>query len=258
MTAGNAGQIRTERRGDVLEMVIDRPAKMNGFTGTMFHQLATAYTALEMSDARCGLLRAEGPHFTAGLDLPSIDPTKPLWPEGLIDPLSLRAPLRTKPVVQAVTGICFTIGIELGLANDIVVAANDTRFSQLEVKRGLFAFGGATLRMPERAGWGNAMRWLLTGDEFTAAEAYRCGFVQELCDAAEVLPRARAIADRIAAQAPLAVQAMIRTARQAQEAAREAVVPGYAQEIEALVNSEDFAEGVRSFVERRPGQFKGR
>lgn len=252
------GRIRAERRGDVFEMVIDRPAKMNGFTPAMLRGLAERYTEYEQSDARCALLRAEGPHFTAGLDLKSVQPTDALWPPGLIDPLSLRAPIRTKPVVQAVHGVCFTIGIELGLANDIVVAAEDTRFSQLEVKRGLFAFGGATLRMPERAGWGNAMRWLLTGDELTAAEAHRLGFVQELCEASQVLERARALADRIAAQSPLAVQATLRSARLAEAAAREAAVASYPGEIEALVKSEDFAEGVRSFVERRAGQYRGR
>ena len=70
-----------------------------------------------------------------------------------------------KPLVIAVQGICFTVGVELMLSADIVVAADDCRFSQMEVKRGIMARGGATIRMVERAGWGNAMRYLLTGDE---------------------------------------------------------------------------------------------
>ena len=98
-----------------------------------------------------------------------------VYPLGSIDPLSLRPPIRTKPLVCAVQGICFTLGIELMLAADIVIAADDCRFAQIEVKRGIMPTGGATVRMVERAGWGNAQRYLLTGDEFGAAEALRLG-----------------------------------------------------------------------------------
>ena len=86
-------------------------------------------------------------------------------------------------------GITFTIGIELMLAADVVVAASDCRFSQLEVKRGIMATGGATIRMVERAGWGNAMRYLLTGDEFDVATALRLGFVQEVTAPGDQLNR---------------------------------------------------------------------
>ena len=82
-------------------------------------------------------------------------------------------------------GICFTLGIELMLAADIVIAAEDCRFAQIEVKRGIMPAGGATVRMVERAGWGNAQRYLLTGDEFGAAEALRLGFVQEVVPAGQ-------------------------------------------------------------------------
>ena len=96
MSDSNAGRIRTERRGDVLEIIIDRPAKMNGFTPEMLLGLAQAYTEYERGDARCALLWAEGANFTAGLDLSVTDPSKQLFPPDLIDPLSLRAPIRTK------------------------------------------------------------------------------------------------------------------------------------------------------------------
>ena len=108
-----------------------------------------------------------------------------VYPVGSVDPLSLRPPIRTKPLVCAVQGICFTLGIELMLAADIVVAADDCRFAQIEVKRGIMPAGGATIRMVERAGWGNAQRYLLTGDEFGAAEALRLGFVQEVVPAGQ-------------------------------------------------------------------------
>src|SRR5262249_20911651 len=175
------GRITTERRGRLFLIAIDRPKKYNGFTPAMLTELAEAYTAYEReSELWCAVLHAEGQHFTAGLQLSAFDITADLIPKGLGDPLALRLPLRKKSVVVAVKGICFTIGIELMLAADIVVAEEGTRFAQVEVKRGLPAFGGATIRFVERAGWGNAMRYLLTGDEFDPATAHRLGFVQQV------------------------------------------------------------------------------
>ncbi|MDE0704407.1 MAG: enoyl-CoA hydratase-related protein, partial [Rhodospirillaceae bacterium] len=164
------GRIATERRGGLFLIGIDRPAKYNGFTPEMCVGLAEAYSEYEADgDLRCAVVHAAGAHFTAGLELSAFDITEPaFFPPDLVDPFDLRPPFRTKPVVAAVKGICFTLGIELMLAADVAVAEEGTRFSQLEVKRGLMAFGGATIRFVERAGWGDAMRWLLTGDEFDA------------------------------------------------------------------------------------------
>ena len=99
------------------------------------------------------------------------------------------------------------------LACDVRVAARDTRFGQIEIKRGIYPVGGATLRMPRELGWGNAMRWLLTGDELGAEEALRIGLVQELVEPGEQLERALALGERIAAQAPLGVRATLASAR---------------------------------------------
>ncbi len=120
------------------------------------------------------------------------------------------------PSIAAVNGKCLTVGIELVLAADICVAAENATFAQIEIKRGIFPFGGATLRFAERAGWGNAMRWLLTGDEFDAHEAYRIGLVQEIVADNTQLDKAIEIATRIAKQAPLGVYATIKSARKVQ------------------------------------------
>lgn len=253
------GRIVTETRGHVRLIGIDRPQKYNGFTPQMVRQLAQAYQAYEEdAEAWCALLWAQGQHFTAGLQLDRFDITDGLGIEGLIDPLDLRPPRRTKPIVAAVRGICFTIGIELMLAADVVVAGAQTRFGQMEVKRGLMAYGGATIRMVERAGWGNAMKWLLTGDEFDASEALRVGFVQEVVNDDEVFERGLALATRIAEQAPLAVQASRRSAQVAVEQGHEAAVALFDGQLKKLAASDDFAEGVKSFVERRAGRYRGR
>src|SRR4029079_13137946 len=121
------------------------------------------------------------------------------------------------PVVLAVNGIAFTLSIELALAADIVVAADTVRFRQLEIARGILPFGGATFRAPAKLGWGNAMRFLLTAEEFGATEALRIGLVQEVVPAGQHVDRARALAQLIARQAPLGVQATLANARLAHD-----------------------------------------
>ncbi|HUF20041.1 MAG TPA: crotonase/enoyl-CoA hydratase family protein [Burkholderiales bacterium] len=257
------GRITTELREGVMLIAIDRPAKLNGFTPAMLRGLAQAYTALESDpQARCALVYAHGKHFTAGLDLPKVAPhlggDTLLVEADEIDPFDLRPPFRSKPVVVAVHGICFTLGIELMLAADVVVAASDTRFAQIEVQRGLLPTGGATFRMVERAGWGNAMRYLLTGDEFDAPTAQRLGFIQEIVEPGRQFDRALELAKRIAAQAPLAVCAAIENARLALREGPAAAAAQFGATQTRLLATEDFAEGLESFRSKRPPCFRGR
>ena len=260
------GRIVCETQGHVLLIGIDRPAKRNGFTPAMFRQLGEAYTRLD-DDAhlRVGVLHAVGEHFTAGLDLPTIAPLmqrgEKAVPLGLVDPLDLGMEgyrRRTKPMVVAVQGITYTLGIELMLAADVVIAADNCRFSQLEVKRGIMATGGATLRMSQRAGLGNALLHLLTGDEFDSAEALRLNFVQKVVPRPQLLAEALRVAQAIAEQAPLAVAATLHNARKAVEQGPRAAMEDFIRVQQTLSNSADAAEGVRSFVEKRPARFNGR
>jgi enoyl-CoA hydratase len=257
------GQVKTERREHVLLIGIDRPEKRNGFTPRIFSQLAAAYSELESTpELRCGVLYAEGDHFTAGLDMPKIAPLRragiPLVPPAEVDPFNLREPLRTKPMLVALKGICFTVAIELMLAADIAIAAENCRFSQLEVKRGIMPGCGATFRMAQRAGWGNAMQVLLTGDEFSAQDALRFNFVQEVVPVGKELPRALELAQRIARQAPLAVQATMQNGRTAMTQGWQAAYDQIASTQQRLYNSEDAQEGVQSFLEKREARFVGR
>lgn len=257
------GRIITEQRDGLFLIGIDRPAKLNGFTPSMLRGLAQAYTGFEREpQARCALVFAHGAHFTAGLDLPKVAPRLGAdtlaAEEGEVDPFGLRPPFRTKPVVVAVHGVCFTLGIELMLAADVVIAAADTRFAQLEVGRGLVPTGGATVRMVERAGWGNAMRYLLTGDEFDAQTALRLGFIQEIVEPGRQFERALEIARRIADQAPLALTAVIGNAGVALRQGPAAAVALFGPTQRKLLASGDFQEGLRSFTEKRAPRFSGR
>ena len=143
---------------------------------------------------------AKGPDFSRGLDLPSWGAALaagPLrQPPRFIDPLGTAGPVRSKPVVVAVQGQVTRVAHELFLAADVRVAAQDAVFNQGEVTAGSFPGGGATIRFTREAGWGNAMRYMLTGDEWHADDAHRMGLVQELTAPGQQLDRAMAVAQR--------------------------------------------------------------
>jgi enoyl-CoA hydratase/carnithine racemase len=156
---------------------------------------------------------------------------------------------------MAIQGICFTLGVELALASDIVVASQDAQFAQLEVARGILPFGGGTTRLPRVAGWGNAMRMLLTADTVTAADAYQMGIVTHLVET-NPIEAATAFAARIAQQAPLAVQATLASARAglvdaAQEHQR---LP---QRLGTLMMTHDVKRGMEAFLTKKPAVFEG-
>lgn len=255
--------ITVETREHLHLIAIDRADKRNAFDRATLVALAEAYTAFEDDPgARCAVLHARGDHFTAGLDLAEVGPHiaggGEIFPPALVDPLDLFGRRRTKPVVCAVKGWCLTIGIELLLASDVRIAAAGTRFRQMEVNRGIMPFGGATARFPQIAGWGNAMRWLLTGDELDANEALRIGLICEIAEPAALLDRAVELAGRIARCAPLAVQATLASSRAALEQPAEVALATLLDTARGLMKTEDAAEGVRSFIERREARFSGR
>ncbi len=257
-------RITIERRGPVLLMGLNRVDKRNAADLRLLQELAMAYGELERDPTlRVGLVFAHGDHFTGGLDLADIAPR--IGPEGIdfcppggIDPWQVSGRKLSKPVVIAVHGVCLTLGIELILASDVAVAAESTRFGQLEVSRGILPFGGATIRFPRQAGWGNAMRWLLTGDTFDAAEAHRIGLVQEVVPDGRQFDRALELAGRIAAQAPLAVQAILANARKAVREGDGAAEAELQPALVRLAGTEDAKIGMHAFLTRTDAEFLGR
>ena len=257
------GRIAIRKIGPIFDITIDRPEKYNGFTPRMFRELSDAYNAYEDgSDLRCAVISANGNHFTAGLDLPKmaahLNDDFIMATEGKIDIFGLRPPYRTKPVICAVKGICFTLGIELMLASDIVVAAENSRFAQIEVQRGIIPGGGATGRMVARAGWGNAMKYLLTGEEFDAQTAKSLNFVQEIVPVGEEKTRALQLAEMICESAPLAVQHTLINARSVKLHGEEAGYQELGKIQRSLLQTSDFQEGLKSFKEKRRPKFSGK
>ena len=257
-------RITVERDGHVLLIGFNRADKRNAADFRLLQELSLAYAELENDpELRVGLVFAHGDHFTAGLDLADVGPRigadgLDITGEGGINPWQVSGVALSKPVVVAVQGTCLTLGIELILSADITIAADTARFGQLEVARGILPFGGATIRFPRAVGWGDAMRWILTGDLFDAKEALRIGLVQEVVAHGEQYARGLELAQHIAARAPLAVQAALASARLA---VREGDAVAEAQLQPALVrlaSSEDAAIGMRAFLARETAEFVGR
>ncbi len=255
--------IRYEKRDALAFVELHRPEKRNAFNREMFRLLGDAMReADDDADVRCVVIHAAGPDFTTGLDLVDIAPA---WMRGElpfddddVDPWGVLARRRGKPLVTAVHGRCYTLGFELALASDCCIAAEDTVFALREVQIGIYPAGGGTWRLVASAGWSNAMRWVLTGDEMDAREAYRLALVQEVVPPQDRLERAVGIAERIAANAPLAVQAALASARRSVEEGWPAAIAALVPDIRRLIATRDAAEALAARAERRTPRFKGR
>jgi enoyl-CoA hydratase len=257
------GNIQVEQRGSVLLIGIDRPEAQNRFDAPMLIGLGKAYYRLDHEDElRAAVLYGVGRDFSLGVDrgafaaaqasgqLPPKDPD-------YINPVGLKPPYRMKPVVIAVHGGTKYLGHELFLASDVRVAANDAVFSQGEVARGVFPGGGATVRFAREAGWGNAMRYMLTGDEWGAAEAYRLGVLQEVTAPGKELDRALDLANKIAAAAPLGIRATLASSRQALAVDEATALAALQAEFGRLLQSQDAKEFQRALQEGRAPVYRG-
>ena len=248
---------------NICHIQLNRADKLNAADRQLLTEFSAAFTEADQNPlVRVVVVSAVGPHFTAGLDIGDVLGSAQgeglnLIPPGNIDPWAMATSRISKPVIVATSGTCFTLGVELILATDIAICDETTVFGQLEVTRGIIPFGGATSRFPARCGWGNAMKYMLTGQTFKASEALRIGLVQEVVPAGTQVERALQLAAQIAAQAPLAISALIAnatlgTSRQDQAHQQ---LPG---ELTRLLQTEDFAAGVAAFSTRTAPAFLGK
>ena len=211
---------------------------------------------------RVAVLYSQGPDFVGGvLDPESWAPVLrtgkfPETPQ-FVNPVGTIPPRREKPLVVAVQGKCQGAGHELFLAADVRVAASNTVFAQPEVTRGHFPAGGAPIAFVREAGWANAMRYMLTGDEWDAEEAYRMGLIQYVTPPGKQLDRAIEVARKISAAAPLGIRATIATAHRALSEGQEAAFAALFPELARLAQSDDHEEYFRALREKRSPAFHG-
>jgi enoyl-CoA hydratase/carnithine racemase len=252
-----------EKRGSIGFVKFNRPDKRNAFTIEMFQRVSEVFNeADEDTDVRCVVVHAEGPDTTTGLDLMNVVPSfrageVPIG-ENDVDPWHVIGRLRRKPMITATQGRCYTLGTEIALCSDICVAARGTRFGLKEVRVGIIPAGGGTFRFVQTAGYSNAMRYVLTGEEFDADEAYRMGVVQEIVEPGKQLERAQEMAEMIAGQAPFAVQAALAHAQSALLDGWRKAIADIVPVQRELINSEDAMEAATAMMQRRTPAFKGR
>jgi enoyl-CoA hydratase len=258
-----AGTVHLDVDGAIATLTIDRPTKRNTFTVAMAAELTAHCATIDRNDeVRAVIVTAVGPDaFCAGSDIALLDDLGSTW-EGrnravhgrdYIGPL-LR--LR-KPAVAAIRGYCLGGGLEIAVACDVRIASETASFGTPEVRLGWHAGSGNTTILPRLIGFGNAARWILTGDRFDAAEAHRVGLVQAVVPDGELDAAARAIADRLAANPPIAVQAAKHLIRQSQGTSIEQGLAWENDLYTYCMTTADSREGIAAFVEKRPPRFRG-
>jgi enoyl-CoA hydratase/carnithine racemase len=260
-TEQKTAEVRMTVEGHVCVISLDNTSKKNAITPELMSQLAAHLTTFEDDDELwVAVLDPAGEHTTAGLHMAKFfgpnATAKPI-PKDQVDPFALHR-RTTKPLISVVHGITYTVGIEMMLAGDIVIAADTARFCQLESKRGIAPLGGAHFRYLTRTGWGNAMYHLFLCDEFDAKEALRIGFVQEVHPYGKHRERAMEIAQAICKCAPLGLRATKKAALTYLEQGERAAVDAIPSIEKTVFATEDFKEGLQSFLERREARFRGR
>jgi enoyl-CoA hydratase/carnithine racemase len=253
-----------ERDGPVLVVTLNRPAARNALSPAMMDIMRQAWDQVDQDDdIRACVLTGAGGAFCAGMDLKAMNERPPgdSFSGGLdvtrIDAL-LKGRRLTKPLIAAVEGAAVAGGTEILQGTDIRVAGRSARFGVSEARWGLFPLGGSAVRLVRQIPYTLACDILLTGRHLTAAEALEIGLIGQVVDDGQALTRALEIAGTIAANGPLAVQAILRTIRET-----EGLPETDAFEIEAKIGisvfqSEDAKEGPRAFLEKRPPRFTGR
>lgn len=263
--------LRYERRWHVGTLTLSRPAKHNAQNPAMWRELTRlGDELLSDSSLRCLLVTGDGPSFSAGIDVVeglagiAVAPGGPAdHEEDVRHGLELAGtfewiPQLACPSVAAVQGHCYGAGLQLALACDLRIFADSARAGLLETRYGLLPDMGSTFRLPRLVGEGRARELILLGEVIDAAEALRIGLANRVVAAGDLEPAAREMAERLAAQPPLALSGARRAiAAGWHHEPRESLRAAVEEQLRCLA-SEDFAEGRRALAEGRPPEWQGR
>lgn len=249
-----------EINGHVAVLTINRPEARNAVNGAVANGIEEGIDKLEDDDdVWLGILTGVPPVFCAGADLKEINSGNAAGLQtkrGGFGGIVQRE--REKPLIAAVDGPALAGGTEIVLSCDLVVASKSATFGIPEVKRSLVAAAGGLFRLPRKIPINIAMECALTGDPISAERAYHFGLVNVLCEDGEALSKATELADRVCANAPVAVRESRKIVRDATMAPDEL---GWRMSIDAMakaMQSSDFSEGLTAFIEKRPPVWKGR
>ena len=250
-----------ELDGHVLVVTMNRPAARNALSGEMLKIMREAWDRVDEDPAvRACVLTGAGGAFCAGADLKAMTNNHPgdsSFDAAVIEPL-LKGRRLTKPLIAAVEGPAIAGGTEILQATDIRVAGESARFGVSEPRWGLYPLGGSAVRLPRQIPYTVAADLLLTGRHIRAEEAQRIGLIGHVVPDGEALPKAMEIAEAIATNGPVAVQAILRTIRETEGMHENEAFTRDAEIGLAVFTSEDAKEGPRAFAEKRPPRFQGR
>jgi enoyl-CoA hydratase len=250
--------VLTERQDGVLTITINRPAQKNAVNRDVAVAVAAALDELDSdSSLSVGVLTGAGGTFSAGMDLKAFaNGETPILPGRGFSGIT-QAVVR-KPLIAAVEGWVLGGGFEMALGCDLIVAAEDAKFGLPEVKRGLIAGEGGVIRLPQRIPYHVALKVLLTGEPLSAVDAKQYGLVSELSTSGAALQKAQEVAQRIAANAPLALARVKEVLRETQGLNDTEAFKRQAQSASSLLDSEDAHEGALAFAEKRAPVWRGR
>ena len=241
----------------LLVITINRPDRRNAIDRATSQAIADQIDRLECDDSlRAAILTGAGDHFCAGMDLKAFLDGERVELEGRGLAGLTEAPPQ-KPLIAAVEGYALAGGFEIALACDLIVASETARFGIPEVKRGLIAGSGGLIRLPERMPRQVALEFALTGRMMDADEAARWGLVSRLTAPGGALDAARALAQAIIANAPLAVAATKEIVNEAQNWPRSELWTRQNAILERIIASDDAEEGARAFAEKRAPEWRG-
>ncbi|BBZ46291.1 enoyl-CoA hydratase [Mycobacterium parmense] len=249
-------EVLVEQRDRILIITINRPKAKNAVNAAVANGLAEAVDRLDGDPGlSVGILTGAGGSFCAGMDLKAFARGELPIVAGRGMGFTERPP--DKPLIAAVEGYALAGGTELALATDLIVASKDSAFGIPEVKRGLVAGGGGLLRLPERIPYAIAMELALTGENLPAERAHRLGLVNVLAEPGTALEEALALAERIAANGPLAVAATKRIIVESRGWSRETMFAEQNKILTPVFSSNDAKEGAVAFAEKRPARWTG-